>query len=424
MENHKLSKSQILYYSLIAIPLAIVGLPLYIYLPTYYITDIGISVTTVGFILFMARLTDVFTDPFFGYLSDKSVKYFKSRKPIMIIGSLVLIVSFYLLINPNTLYKELWLLTFSITIYIGWSMINIPYLTWSSEISNKYEDKTILNSSRELFTILGVLIALIIPYLYKISQNSQKTLEILYLSFLILFIPLFIISLKKIKINTDFIFNDKFNIKNIKIVYTKIKDLKFLQTAYFLNNLANALPATLFLLFIELVIEEKDSSGLILILYFLSGVIALPFWNKISKIFGKKKAWVSSIILASSAFIFVPFLESGDLLAFLIISLISGLSLGADMALPTAIQSDLVQKTKTFQNNISGLLFGIWTMITKLSLALAVASSFIILGIFDFEANNPSSESLIVLSLLYGLIPVCLKITALFFITKCTDTKS
>ena len=418
-----LSKKAIIYYSLISIPLAIVGLPLYIYLPTFYVSDVGINVASVGLILFVARLTDVFTDPFFGYVSDKSVEVFQTRKPIMIVGSIVLILSFYALINPNLDYPKLWLFSFSILIYIGWSMINIPYLTWSSEISDKYEDKTVLNSSRELFSIIGVLIALIVPYAYSVAQNPQETLDILYISFLVLFIPLFLISMNKIKINTR-VTSSKFSFKSIQKVYKNIPDLKFLQLGYFFNNLANALPATLFLLFIELVIKEKESSGIILILYFLAGVVALPFWYKLSNKIGKKKAWQASIVLASSAFVFVPFLQAGDLNAFIVISLISGLSLGADMALPTSIQSDLVQKTKSLNLNISGLLFGVWTMITKFTLALAVALSFIILGAYDFKAINPSSDSLFVLSLFYGLIPVCLKIISIIFINKYTDIKS
>ena len=412
----------IIYYSLLSIPLAIVGLPLYIYLPTYYVSIVGIDVTSVGIILFIARLTDVFTDPFFGHLSDKSVQKYNSRKPIMIIGSLILICSFYALINPNAEYARLWLFSFSILVYIAWSMINIPYLTWSSEISEKYEDKTILNSSRELFAIVGVLIALIVPYLYNVSKNPQETLDILYICFLFLFIPLFLISMRKIKINMNVI-SSRFSFKNIKTVYSNIPDLKFLQLGYFFNNLANALPATLFLLFIQLVIKEKDSSGMVLILYFFSGIIALPFWYKLSNKIGKKKAWISSILLASSVFIFVPFLQEGDLTAFIVISIITGLCLGADMALPTSIQSDLVQKTKVLEFNISGLLFGVWTMITKLTLALSVALSFIILGAFDFEASNPSSTSLFVLSLFYGVVPVLFKLFAIFFISKYEDIK-
>ncbi|WP_122893641.1 MFS transporter [Arcobacter peruensis] len=415
-----LDKKTVIYYSLIAIPLAIVGLPLYIYLPTFYVSDVGINVSIVGLILFIARLTDVFTDPFFGLLSDESVKKFSSRKPVMIFGSFILILSFYALINPNLQYPELWLFCFSVLIYIGWSMINIPYLTWSSEISQIYEEKTILNSSRELFTIIGVLIALLVPYVYKVAQNPNETLNLLYFTFLFLFLPLFLITMNKIKINADIQSSD-FSFKNIKSVYKKIPDIKLLQVGYFLNNLANALPATLFLLFIELVIKEKDSSGMVLILYFFAGIVALPFWYKLSNKIGKKKTWIASILLASSAFIFVPFLQEGDLTAFIIISIITGLCLGADMAMPTSIQSDLVQKTKMLSFNISGLLFGIWTMITKLTLALAVALGFVILGIFDFEASSPSSTSLLILSLLYGLVPVFFKLAAIYFINKYKD---
>lgn len=422
INDEKLSKQLVIYYSLLAIPLAIVGLPLYIYLPTFYATSVGIEIGTVGFIIFLARLTDVFTDPYFGYLSDKSIEHLNSRKPIMILGSVILICSFYALINPILEFAELWLLTFSILVYIAWSMINIPYLTWSSEISRKYEDKTLLSSSRELFTITGVLIALLIPYMFKVSQDFEKTLEILYISFLILFIPLFFVTLKKVKIKTN-IKVDKYTLRNLKNIYANISDLKYLQIGYFFNNLANAIPATLFLLFIELIIQEKSQGGIILILYFFAGIIALPFWNFLASKIGKKKTWIISIILASIAFSFVPFLQAGDLNAFIIISLISGLSLGADMALPTAIQSDLVQKSKEYENNISGLLFGIWTMITKLSLAFAVALSFIILGIFDFEASNTTSTSLFVLSFLYGLVPVILKLLSIFFINKYEDLK-
>jgi Na+/melibiose symporter-like transporter len=62
-------------------------------------------------------------------------------------------------------------------------------------------------------------------------------------------------------------------------------------------------------------------------------------------------------------------------------------------------------------------------MITKLSLAFAVALSFMILGIFNFEATNPTSGSLLVLSFLYGIFPVILKLFAMFFINKYEDLK-
>lgn len=419
--NNTIEKKQLVYYSLIAIPLAILGFPLYIYLPTFYATNVGIDIALVGIILFIARTTDVITDPIFGHLSDLCVKHFKSRKPLMILGSIILINSFYFLINPNENYASLWLFSFSILIYIGWSMITIPYLTWSSEISTNYYDKTLLNSSRELFTILGLVIALLIPYFYKVSSNPQETLDILFIYFIILFTIFFAITIFKMKVSSK-VESTSFKLKELLSIYTKIPQLKELQIGYFFNNLANALPATMFLLFMKHIIENEEQSGAILILYFISGVIALPLWTKLSKNIGKKKVWMASIILASSAFVFVPFLSSGDLVLFSIISFISGLSLGADLAFPASIQADIAQEVKTnLKEDISGLLFGIWSMITKLSLALSVMIAFGLLGLIGFDENNPSSLSLYTISFLYGLLPVILKLVSLYFIKNYKD---
>lgn len=407
-----LPRSQLFLYSLIAMPLAIVGLPLYIYLPTFYASEVGVNIAVVGVVLFIARLSDVITDPLIGLLTDFSVRYVGSRKPIMFIGSLVLIVSFYFLLNPNSSFPITWLMFFSVFIYLGWSMINIPYLTFSSEISSSNYVKTKLNSFREVATILGLVLALVFPYFFATTLIQEK-LNSLYYLFLTLFIPFFLLSMLKLDVKSK-ISSMKFSFEEFKNIYISIPDIKSLQIGYFLNNLANAIPATLFLLFIEIVIQNKDYSNEILILYFLAGVLSLPFWTILSRKIGKKKVWIFSIVLACISFFFVIFLKEGDILFFSIISLISGLSLGADIAFPTSIQADIVQK----QKSLSGFLFGIWTMITKLALAFSVVITFGILGIVGFDKENLTSLSILTLTLLYGLLPILLKLIALLFINK------
>lgn len=138
------------YYPLIAMPLAIIGLPLYIYLPTYYAVDLDLNITLVGVVLFLARLIDVISDPLVGFLSDKSQRILNSKKPIMFLGFLIASLSFYALINPIKEYAIYFLIFFSILIYLGFSMIMIPYLTWVSEITDDYNEISTLNSNREL----------------------------------------------------------------------------------------------------------------------------------------------------------------------------------------------------------------------------------------------------------------------------------
>lgn len=411
--NKELSKLKLFSYSLFAIPLAILGLPLYIYLPTFYAKDVGIDMALVGATLLIARVIDVFTDPIIGRLSDK---YFK-RYIFIIIGSILVLFSFYFLTHPISNANAFYLFIFSVLIYTGWSLLTIPYFSLSAEISFNKNHNNLLASCREFFTIIAVVLALFLPYYFNISKDEQKSLLLMW-DLVLYLLPILLIFLvfgtkNTQKIDADITIKESF-------VFLKKNSFKFrkLFFAFFINNIANAIPATLFILFVTYVINEKDSIGVLLLVYFLSGVLALPFWYYISKRFGKKNSWIYSIILASLVFLYVPFLSEGDFVSFLIVCIISGFSLGADMFLPSSIQADIAQDFTKQNSQFTGVLFSFWAMLTKLALASAVGITFIILGVFGFDSNPQSSTSQLLLSSLYSLLPIVLKLLAVVFILK------
>lgn len=61
-------------YGLLAIPVAFLGLPIYIYLPNFYVNEVGLNIALVGIALFLSRLLDMVSDPFIGLISDKKIK--------------------------------------------------------------------------------------------------------------------------------------------------------------------------------------------------------------------------------------------------------------------------------------------------------------------------------------------------------------
>jgi len=410
----KLARSTLYYYSLPAFSLAMLGLPLYIYLPTFYTQEVGLSALEVGLVLFFARSLDIVFDPLIGSLSDK----FAKRKLMMFVGMIILLMGFYALAYP--VKSWVWLLVFSFIAYNGWSMMSIPYLALSAELSKDYHDNTRLASTRELFTIFGLVFALTLPYIVGISENSESTIRLMLLIVSISLPFLFILFAKNIKEPIHVAHTLNF-LSTLKHLWLHTPDARSLFLAFFTNSLANALPATLFLFFVSLVLESPQKTGAFLLVYFISGLLALPLWLYLAKSWGKKKTWIVSMILASLAFAFVPFLQSGDEFFFIVITLLSGLSLGADMALPAAIQADISQGLEKKGQSFTGVLFGFWAMLTKLSLALAIGISFGILGLMGFDPKLPTSDALCTLSLLYGLTPVLFKAMAIYFISKYDD---
>lgn len=420
MNNNTLKSKTVFLYGILGIPIAFLGFPLYIYLPTFYVEHIGLSVGVVGTILLIARLIDMLADPFIGRFCD----IYSTKFNIIFISSIFLIFGLFFLIKP-IYYNYFWLFLFSIITYISYSFVLIPYLSLNSILSNNESENTKLAFSREIFIIVGVLISLLIPYIFLVSDDSKKSLELLLYTILIIFpiiLTIFYIKLKSLEIKNKNIISNNF-FKSLKIFFINYPYHKKLFFAFLLNNLANALPATLFLFFVKYVLVLEEKTGLFLIIYFLSAIITFPIWIKLSNKISKKSTWILSIFIAISAFSFVPFLSEGDFLYFAIICVITGMCLGADMALPSSIQADVANETKQKNEDITGVLFGFWAMITKLSLSLAVAISFISLEFTNFETQNINQLSILAIIFLYSILPILFKLLSIILLLKYKVTK-
>lgn len=408
MNNKPQIKSkEVFFYGILGMPLAFLGFPLFIYLPNFYVEYVGLSLTSVGLILFFARFIDMLFDPYIGRFSDKCCK----RKTLIFFASFLLIFALYFLINPisNNIY---WLFIFSIITYISYSSILIPYLTLNSEISSK-DNYTKLSFSREIFIIFGAVIALLIPYIFDVASNSKETLNLLFITLIIL-VPIVLILFYKNIHETRHLHTheDKF----FDIAYNFLKNNfnnRQILYAFLFNNLANALPVTLFLFYVKYVLNLEDKSGEFLLIYFFSSIFTFPLWMKLSNKIGLANTWISSIILSIIAFSFVPFLNQGDYLGFLLVCIFTGMCLGSDMAIPTSIQSSIASKNE----NIKGVLFGFWAMITKFALSLAVFIAFVSL---DYNLNDIANDEFsdLKLILLYSILPIILKIISIIFILR------
>ena len=99
MNNNNPKSNEILTYGILGIPIAFLGFPLYIYLPTFYVEYVNLSVGAVGLILLIARLMDMIIDPFIGSFIDKHNKF-----------NIILVSSFFVLFG--LFYRNIRILCF------------------------------------------------------------------------------------------------------------------------------------------------------------------------------------------------------------------------------------------------------------------------------------------------------------------------
>jgi Na+/melibiose symporter-like transporter len=409
----RLSSTALAAYGLPGLPLAAVLLPLFVYLPTFYAEDLGLGLALVGGLLLLARLSDVVTDPLIGVLSDRWGWPLGRRRSWMVFGVPLLLVAAYQLFQPPPDAGAFYLLGWSVAVYLGATMVQLPYSAWGAEISGDYNERSSISGAREAFVVAGTLLAAGLPALFAEDRGAALTIIAWGLVGVLPLAVLLAIALVpegEAKVTTRIEWR-----RGLELICGN-KPFRRLLAAYLLNSIANGLPATLFLLYVGHVLGAPEWAGALLFTYFACGVAAIPLWLRASRRWGKHRTWIAAMLVNSAVFALVPLLGAGDTGWFLAICVVTGMALGADLTLPASMQADVVDlDTLRSGRPRTGLYFALWGIATKLALALAVGIAFPLLESAGFSSgdSSQSSAALFALAALYALVPVAFKLGAI-----------
>ena len=404
-----LKRKDITDYSLLAIPLAFVGLPLYIHAPDFYVAQYGLSLSTLAGILLALRIFDAVQDPIIGALSDT---YSKHRFEFMFVSLIFLALGFFALFTPLVNHVAGWFVLSMLLATTAFSILTVNLNALGALWSAEPEQQTRITTTREAMALIGLTIAVITPSLLQqwLSPSSSfKWMSVILILFIIAGFWRFYGWYKRKKLSpTKPIKQRQSYWQNIKKSSTSMRRF---YAIYAVSMLASAMPAVLVLFFIRDRLGLEEYTGLFLLVYFASGIAAMPFWKSFSKNYSSECAWLISMIVAVISFIGAFLLNAGDFIPYLLICIASGFSLGADLALPPAILAKLMHQDKT--HKIASSQFALLTFISKTALAFAGIITLPILDTMGFvAATSNSTKALFGLSLTYALIPCIIKLIA------------
>lgn len=424
-ERGSIGRRTLLIYALPAFALAMPTIPAYVYLPTFYAETLGLGLAAVGAVLLAARSLDVLTDPLVGILSDRLPTRWGRRKPWIVAGALLGAVALIQLFQPPAEVGPAHLLVWSIALYFGWTLIAVPYNAWGAELSTAYHERARITGAREAAMVLGVVAAGGLPALIA-SLGYDGTTGLAAVAWLAIAVGGPAVALLVWRLRDDGGRRPaaragaalRLDWQSLAPLMANRPFLRLL-AGWFVNGLANGLPSVLFPLYLQHGLSAGTAaSGVLIMAYFISGVAAIPGWLALSRRFGKHRVWCWAMIMACLAFVWVPFLEPGQIAAFFVICVVTGMALGADLALPPAMQADVIDlDTLRTGEERAGLFFALWSMSTKLALALAVGLAFPALDALGFVAGGDNDRQMILwLAVIYAWVPTVLKGSAIAMI--------
>lgn len=382
----------VMRYSLLALPLAALGLPFYLYVPTWLVEQRGFGFTEVAWLFMLARFIDVCTDLPVGVWVDRVAR----RNGIMLLGLLVLLAAAILLFYASSA----WLAAAAIALlFVAWTLLTVPWL--AAPTTRTPADQLSWNAGREALLLVGTVLGLVLPAALGFSGWLLLVMA-LFLLIAVLVQPVVKASPSRRPIKRDLLqlWQDKAGLR--------------LWCLWLLNATANAVPGVVLLAFCRDVLGAEPWLPVLLVVYFLSAIVAVVFYNRFAVRFGLLRLWRGAVLLSIIAFAPVSLLGDGDVLWFLLCCVFTGFCAGIDNVAPVTLQTRWVsQRLRAGATNV-GASFGFWGMAQKLALGMAVVMAFALFGALgpqlgaDQAALNALSPALI--TAVYVWLPVALKI--------------
>jgi glycoside/pentoside/hexuronide:cation symporter, GPH family len=414
LSDARLPLSRALAYAAPGFALAIPLVPVFTFLPTLYARDVGLGLARTGTILFAARAVDFLIDPLIGLGSDRIETRFGRRKPWIVLGAICAGAALVALFAPPDNVGAWYLLLWLALLYLGFTAVQVPYTAWGAELVPEYHERTRIAGMREGLTLAGIVATGALPVLAALLGMSERR-GMSAIALLAIFcggpaIALLVWRVPEARAARQ----SGMRALDLRAMIANRPFLR-LFCAWFVNGLATGVPAVLFPLYLQQGLAASQMArGVMIFAYFAAGAGAIPIWLLVSRRWGKHRVWCGAMLMAMAAFVWVPLLKPGDDAAFFVICLVTGAALGADVALPPAMQADVVDldRLRTGAQR-AGFYFAIWGMGTKLALGAAAGGAFYALSFAGFDPSGVNGPgALLALTSTYALAPVALKSVA------------
>jgi Na+/melibiose symporter-like transporter len=393
----QVSTLQMLAYVLPALPLAALGLPIVVHLPQFYAShEIGLSLAMTGAVFSILRLLDVFIDPLMGYWSDRIRTRWGRRRPFVLVGTPILIAGIWMVFVPggpvSVTYISFWLFV----MYLGWSMTTIPHLSWGSELTTDYHERSKVYGWSQFFTIVGMVGVLVVPAVLENAGGYPLSTQIMAMALFAILILAPSIALcvavlperpVKLRTHAAIVPTFKFLIKDRALRKVILVDL--------ITSTNGGAIGAMFFFFARYALGVPEWAGTLLLIYFVTGCICIPFWIWLSRRIGKHQALMASFgysFLTTPMLFLVP---HGDFPVASVVFAIVGVNYGAGAFLLRSMMADIADAdTAANDAERAGLMYSFLALTNKFGLGWAVGITFGALAWIGFDpkvVNTPDA---------------------------------
>ena len=383
------------------------------------VQDLGFPGWMWGVIFFAPRIFDSITDPIMGFISDNTKSKWGRRRQYVLIGGIVMGVTYILmwqLFKENSLTFNFWyFFLLSLVFYLGLTLFSVPYVAMGYEMSDDFHERTNIMAVAQF---LGQWAWVIAPWFWVIMYDPEwfpsAEVAVRELSYWVA-IPCAICAMvPAIFIKSESTLDEDYeplNRANIGSSVTKIYDSfveafkikefrKICGATFLIFNAFNTVAAlTFFVIVYKLFNGDTEATGIWVSLFGCLGAlgttfIVIPIVTWMSKVLGKKKAFLVAQGISIFGYIMLYFLfVPGKPWMYIIALPFFSFGIGSLFTIMMSMTADIIDvdqlNTGKRREGIFGAIY--WWMV-KVGFAIAGALSGVIIGVVGFNPDLATTD--------------------------------
>ncbi len=390
---------QIAGFAIPATAMELVNFPVGSIIPVFYAQHTKVTLAQIGTIFLVMRLLDAFSDPLIGILSDRTPGRLGARKPWMLCGSLVVAVALFILFLPSRDATIVYFATGTILFYFGWSMIDIPYRAWSSEITRDYNERARVGFVTSIAGLLGILILAGTPFLPIFSTQAYDAHSLAVIGVAAaLALPLAVALASASAPQGRRVWSAPPKLSQLFNAIRANKPMQFfflIEVIWAASIGPGGLAEAMIYLYVSDYLAIADKFPYLLLAYTVGALLAAPIWLKIAYWLGKPLTWGTSTLLAAGTLVAFALLQPGSSLwLVLAVVFLRGATIAGGNPMPNIIFADTIDYDilRTSANR-AGNYFAIFVLLRKAGAALGAGLGFYALAFLGYHVGHAATAS-------------------------------
>ena len=387
-----------------------------LYLLYFYTDVVGISGSLAGLIYFIGMAWDAATDPFMGYMAERTRTKWGVYRPYLLFGNIPLALSFVLLfwVPPLEGSSLFFFLLFANLLHrTCFTLVSVPFSSLTPRITSDSQERTNLTGFRMLGAQTGTnLMALLaFPIIFWVGGEDESMGFIVLASVAgitaILIHSITFITVKEPD-NDQGIERVGGSLADAARAIGKNKPFWLVFSATLIVGITTIFFGNNLIYYTKYALDLHEHQGTIL---FTSGIVAflsIPIWWIISNRLGKKITWLISSTITLSSLILFYFYDIKTLNELLFLVAFIGFGSGAGGILFWSMLPDTIEYGEVHTGVRSeSSLYGFMTFAQKGSIAIAVLILGWVLDAIGYQANQAMSLTTIDnMKIIMTLIPI------------------